>query len=369
MRMPVFFSGGTAIGQLARFFARHDIPCAYLITTFDNGGSSAELRQAFAMPAPGDLRNRLLMLTPRDLSPGIRPLLRLRFSKSLPADALERQFQLLLNADNMNWRKMPAAVKNSLREALLEFARARPGNFSLANASVGNLVLAGFYLLLERNISAAVAKLSELLRICGAIEPITQARLQIGCLLADGQTVVGQEKFKSLPAPIRDIFFAGQGDGKATLSAPPAITERAAQLLARASIICYPPGSFFSSVLVNLMCAGAPEAIAANPCPKIFIPNSGPDPETKGMGVLAQARLILKTLTGWEDAPPKGLLDYVLVDSENGWYGPDLAGDLRSLETMGVKILDRKVVCENRPERHLPKNVAESVLEISEIHA
>lgn len=369
MKMPLFFSGGTAIGQLARYFARQDIPCTYLITTFDNGGSSAELRQAFAMPAPGDLRNRLLMLTPPELPAAIRRLLRLRFSKSLPADALERQFRLLLNADNMNWQKMPATVKDSLRKALLEFAKERPGNFNLANASVGNLVLAGFYLLLERNISAAVARLAELLRICGAIEPITQAQLQIGCLLADGQTVVGQEKFKSLPAPIKDIFFVKQENGCPKVSPAPAISERAAQLLAQASIICYPPGSFFSSMLVNLKCAGAPEAVAANPCPKIFIPNSGPDPETGGKGVLAQARLILKTLAGREDAPAKGLLDYILVDSENGCYGPDLTHDLRILETMDVKILDRKAVCANRPEKHLPKNVAESVLEISEIHA
>lgn len=371
MSLPVFFSGGTAIGQLARYFAIHDIPAAYLITTFDNGGSSAELRRVFNMPAPGDLRNRLLMLTPRNFSAPTRRFLRQRLSKTLPPEALEKQFRLLLDPDNANWLSMPAHVKNTLRQALSHFDAARPANFNLANASVGNLVLAGFYLMQGRDISAAALRLAAILEILGMVEPITLAQLQLGARLANGAIVIGQEKFKRLNSRIEEIFLTAQekGDPREMRQCSPPLTERAGKILERASIICYPPGSFFSSVLVNLKCAGAPEAIAANPCPKIFIPNSGNDPETKGMGVLSQARAILKALGGDENAPPRGILDYVLVDSQNGLYGGNLRLDTRILESMGARVLDRPVVCPARPGKHLPKTVADILLEISRENA
>ena len=55
----VFFSGGTALTETSRVLARYGLPAVHLITPFDSGGSSAVLRQAFNMPAVGDLRNRI----------------------------------------------------------------------------------------------------------------------------------------------------------------------------------------------------------------------------------------------------------------------------------------------------------------------
>ena len=58
----VFFTGGTALRDLSRRLTAHTHNSVHLVTTFDSGGSSAALRRAFAMPAVGDLRNRLLAL-------------------------------------------------------------------------------------------------------------------------------------------------------------------------------------------------------------------------------------------------------------------------------------------------------------------
>ena len=61
-RRLIFFTGGTALREVSRELARHTPDTVHLLTTFDSGGSSAALRRAFAMPAVGDLRNRLLAL-------------------------------------------------------------------------------------------------------------------------------------------------------------------------------------------------------------------------------------------------------------------------------------------------------------------
>lgn len=47
----LFFSGGTALAPVAAELSRHTRNAVHVITTFDSGGSSAELRRAFDMPA------------------------------------------------------------------------------------------------------------------------------------------------------------------------------------------------------------------------------------------------------------------------------------------------------------------------------
>ena len=49
----LFFSGGTALAPVAAELSRHTRNAVHVITTFDSGGSSAELRRAFDMPAVG----------------------------------------------------------------------------------------------------------------------------------------------------------------------------------------------------------------------------------------------------------------------------------------------------------------------------
>ena len=58
----LFFSGGSALNKLSRELKNYTYNSSHLITTFDSGGSSAKLRDAFDMPAIGDLRSRLMAL-------------------------------------------------------------------------------------------------------------------------------------------------------------------------------------------------------------------------------------------------------------------------------------------------------------------
>ena len=69
----LFFSGGTALNDLSRVLKRYTHNSIHLVTPYDSGGSSAKLRNAFDMPAVGDLRSRLMALADGTLAghPGI----------------------------------------------------------------------------------------------------------------------------------------------------------------------------------------------------------------------------------------------------------------------------------------------------------
>lgn len=58
----LFFSGGSALNGISRRLKQYTFNSMHLITPFDSGGSSQTLRQAFDMPAVGDLRSRLMAL-------------------------------------------------------------------------------------------------------------------------------------------------------------------------------------------------------------------------------------------------------------------------------------------------------------------
>ena len=68
----------------------------------------------------------------------------------------------------------------------------------------------------------------------------------------------------------------------------PPLAPAAAAYLRSAGAICYPMGSFYTSVLANLLPQNVGRAVAAVQCPKIFIPNTGTDAELHGLTVAAQ---------------------------------------------------------------------------------
>ena len=118
------------------------------------------------------------------------------------------------------------------------------------------------------------------------------------------------------------------------------IREKVRRLIADAELICFPMGSFYSSIVANVLPDGVAEAIRANRCPKVYVPNMGVDPEQLGMSVAD----CVETLIGYmrrglsTDAPAPELLDCVIVDSKSGAYAGPL--DLERIGGLGVGIVD-----------------------------
>lgn len=370
---PVFFTGGSALAGLGREFARQKIPSTHLVTTFDSGGSSAALRKALAIPAVGDLRNRLVALADRDKTPPeVLDFCNFRLPKDISRqDALNMLCKIA--AKHPAWYAMPHEYSIILQKNLSYFLKRMPASFDARGASMGNLMLAGSYLENFRDFEPALSLFSTLFHIRGSVIPIVNASLHLGALLENGEYVVGQHLFRELPAAVRRLFLTVHQSEKALepgvkpLECHPQINSRARDSIGDAALICYPMGSFYSSLLSNLLPAGCGRAIAKSGAARVFIPNTGTDPEMHGLTLLDQAKLIVETLRrDIPDAPVASLLNYILVDRENGRYpGGTGEGILSGLKGMGIKLLDRPVVEQGNPNKHSPEAVLGIVDELS----
>ena len=93
----LFFSGGSALRQMSRVLKSYTHNSIHLVTPFDSGGSSAKLRQAFDMPAIGDLRSRLMTLADETVTgnPEVYRLFTYRFPKDASDHALIKRLNQL----------------------------------------------------------------------------------------------------------------------------------------------------------------------------------------------------------------------------------------------------------------------------------
>jgi CofD-related protein of GAK system len=318
---PLFFSGGTALKAMSRVLIRHTACSVHVVTPFDSGGSSAVLRRAFDMPAVGDLRARILSLADED-RPGVRELLAL-FSHRLPPEGQE-EWRSLLRGGHPLLHPVGREQRELILGRLAWLAERLPAGFSLAGASLGNLFLAAAYLRAGRRLGPAIALLSRLVRARGQVFPVVEARAHLAVKLASGEVLVGQHSFsgksgQAPAAPISRIWLTRSEDSPepARIALSPAMAGR----IRRAGCICYPPGSFYSSILAALLPAGVGRAVAASAGPKIFIPNLGLDPELKGQTLQMQLeRLLDILLTDASGARPRDVLSHLLADECNGVY-------------------------------------------------
>lgn len=370
----VFFTGGTALRDLSRTLSQHTRNSIHIVTPFDSGGSTAALRRAFAMPAVGDMRNRLLALADTSaVPPQVLAFCEARLPDTGDGESLRQELRRMGQADHAVWRDMPPNYAEALRRHLTFFLCRMPQDFAPHRASLGNLILAGGYLEHRRDFGPILAMLGQLLQVRGVVCPSVTESLHLAAELADGSVLVGQHRFKDLTQPVRRLFLTvheperpGQHVAPQTPCRPPLAAEAAAWLRAPA-LICYPMGSFYTSVLANLLPQGVGRAIAAAPCPKVFIPNSGRDPELCGLSLVGQVGMLLRQLR--EDAPhtpTEALLHWVVLDERNGVYPGGTGAALReALARMGVGLLCREMVSPADAQRHLPEQTVRVLLELA----
>lgn len=345
----LFFSGGTALRRLSRELVNYSHNSVHVITTFDSGGSSAELRRAFGMPAVGDLRNRLLALS--DRSPGGSPeVLRLaafRFERQAERGALETKLADLSTGRDPLVANIPTPQCEAICADLALFRRHMPADFDLRGASTGNLWIAGAWLRFDRRIEPAVQAVSRLLQARGAVLPVLDADLDLAAELEDGTLVHGQRELTGketspIASPVKRMWLTD--DPKTLAPAATRISRDLAGRITGADLICYPMGSFYSSVIANLLPGGVGAAVAAARCRKVYVPNLGRDPELAGLGLAASVRRLIHFLEAGAGAGvgPERLLDTVLIDSARGAY-PEPLG-LEELGRIGIRVLERPLV-------------------------
>ncbi|MGD2109168.1 MAG: GAK system CofD-like protein [Phycisphaerae bacterium] len=346
----LFFSGGTAMNGTSRELTEYTHNSIHLITPFDSGGSSARLRDAFGVLGVGDFRSRLLALADQSVKGQgeIFGLLSSRLPKDGSSDQLRKQLLDMVDGEDPRVSAIMDPMRKIIRNHLRYFYEEMPEDFDLRGASVGNLALVGGYLNNARDIEPAIFLLSQLVEVRGVVRPIVDDSLHLTAELVDGTRLVGQHRMtgKEVPpiqSPIRRVYLVHR------LSDPrPAevsIDEKVRRLIAKADLICFPMGSFFSSIVANLLPRGVGDAVGDNGCPKTYISNLGTDPEAYGMSLADRVEVLLKYLRAGASREMRTdeLLNVVLIDNGDGGVKVD---EIRAVRDLGIDVVDCPLVTE-----------------------
>lgn len=345
----LFFTGGTALRDASQALVEYTHNSVHLVTPFDSGGSSAVLRRYFGMPAVGDLRSRLMALADRSLHgyPEIYTLFAHRLPKTASPDQLRAELDALVHGSHPLVSRVSDPMRKIIRHHLQIFSEAAGADFDLRGASVGNLILTAGYLDNRRHIDPIVYIYSRLVQVRGEVRLLINSNLQLRARLEGGGHIVGQhlitgKEVPPLTTPIAELSLVDPAKGNAPVR--PLIRDKIRVAIGASDLICYPVGSFYSSLVATLLPAGVGQAVSRTPCPKVFIPNTFHDPESIGLSLEGQVRTLLRHLRA--DDPDTiaigDVLDFVLLDPTVVY--PGSRNPERELASLGIQVIRTPLV-------------------------
>jgi CofD-related protein of GAK system len=339
----LFLSGGTALRPLCRVLKQYTHNSVHLITAFDSGGSSARLRNAFAMPAIGDLRNRIVALADESVlgNPQIYRLFAHRLPTGAGAPELASELERLVSGESDLVHAIPEPMRRIVQTHLRLFAEHMPADFDLRGANLGNLLLAGGFLSHSRDLESVLFLFSKLLEVRGVVRPIVDDDLHLCAELDDGTRIVGQhlltgKEVDPIVAAVRELYLVDALEAPRRASAT--IGDKARRSIETADLICYPMGSFYSSVVANLLPCGVGRAIVSASGPRVYIPNTGNDPEQYGMSVADSLEALVRYVRAdaGGDVPLGRIVNLVLLDRDPSRYS--MRVDIERMERMGAQV-------------------------------
>ncbi|MGE5557138.1 MAG: gluconeogenesis factor YvcK family protein [Bacillota bacterium] len=303
--------GGTGLSTLLRGLKKYTGNLTAVVTTADDGGSSGELRQAFGILPPGDIRNCIIALADQE------PL-------------MERLFQYRFR-----------------------------GEKGLAGHNFGNLFIAAMNDI-TGDFEQAIEEFSKVLAIAGRVVPATLKGVTLCAETADGEIVSGESVIPQRRKPIRRIFL--QPDN---IPANPA----AVRAILDADCIILGPGSLYTSILPNLVLPEIAGAIHEARGIKIYICNVMTQPgETEGYGACQHVRAIKAHCPGLdimetvvvntEEVPLDLLMKYRAEGAE------PVRPDQPALEKEKLRVVGRHVISKTSLVRHDPEKLARLLLQL-----
>ncbi|MEW8027552.1 MAG: GAK system CofD-like protein [Candidatus Thiodiazotropha sp.] len=345
----LFFSGGSALNDVSRVLKSYTHNSIHLVTPFDSGGSSAKLRQAFDMPSIGDLRSRLVALADETVTghPEVYELLTYRFPRKAGKGELLRQLESMIRGRHPLVEPVSNPIRRIIRNQLGYFYDAMPEKFDLRGASIGNLILSGGYLNNHEHLDPIIFLFEKLVGVQGLVRAVVNDKYHLTAELEDGSRIVGQhlltgKEVSPLESPVKDISLSGRLDKYTPVKSQ--LRKKNHKLIQKAELIVYPPGSFYTSLVANLLPQGVGASIAENNCPKVYVPNLGTDPEQVGLSLNDAVRRLMHYLQkGIPGSIAKGKqLNFVLLDSKNGQYPSKLSAKL--IEELDLQVIDTPLV-------------------------
>lgn len=344
----LFFSGGSALTGLSKILKNYTHNSIHLVSPFDSGGSSAKLRSAFNMPAIGDLRSRLIALADETIlgHPEIYQLFSYRLPEEESQSALKMRLADIANGNDPLMEDITNPMRMLICHQLGYFLDAMPNDFNLKGASIGNLIITGGYINNHKQLEPILFLFSKLVNVLGTVRPITNDDYHLVAHLQNDTLIIGQHLMTGKEVPvitsaIKDLSLSKSLDKQVPVSTQ--LRKRNRKLIEQSDLICYPPGSYFSSLIANLLPTGVGKAISSNDCPKVFIPNLGSDPEQYGQTLEDSLKVLLKHLQ--RDIPgahTNQLINFILIDSKNGKYPGGVPMAL--IQKLGIKLIDTKLI-------------------------
>src|SRR5687768_9853386 len=304
----VSFGGGVGAAQVMQGLRRYTDQLTGIIAVTDSGRSTGVVRSVLGIPAPGDLRNAMVMLSNAD------PVLRDLFQHRL--------------------------VSSRLNE--------------FNGVAFGNLFLAALAQM-TGSFERAIDEMAQLLKPAARVLPVTLANTHICAELVDGSVRYEEVSVRGLNKPaIRRVFLRDEG---AEAYGP------AVEAIKQADLITIGPGSLFTTVISCLVVAGIKEAVAearSHGAVTTYVCNTTTQPgQTDGLTVYDHVAEIVSYLGA-------GQVDYALVNTgvphahvverhrRDGLFLLGLsAEELRKIGELGVKVVAGNLIEAGTEERML----------------
>lgn len=248
----VAIGGGTGLSTVLRGFKELTRNLTAIVAVTDDGGSSGRLKEAYDLPAPGDLRNCLVALAPEE-------------------------------------------------ERLAELVSYRFENGeSLEGHSLGNLLLTALTDL-NGGFPEALRECSEVLAVEGRVLPSMLGSPELKARLQNGDEVVGETTIADSSSPPEQL----------TVKPSPAEgNPEAIAAVMEADLVVVGPGSLYTSILTNFLEPKLCRSIRESEAPLVYIANLMTEPgETEDYTVADH-------LQKFRDVPPEPIeFDHVFVNT------------------------------------------------------
>lgn len=260
MKKIVVVGGGTGtytiLQGLKKFASEFSISA--IVTMADSGGSTGRLRDEFGQLPVGDVRMALVALA----------------DDSVAGDELLREL------------------------FMYRFSRGE----GLSGHNFGNLLLTALTDITGSE-RAAIEVAARLLRVAGAVIPVTTDNVHLQAVYTTGDSVVGEHAIDTPRSHLERAHIV-------SLSLVPQATLNPAAYTAilEADVIIFGPGDLYTSVIANCVVDGFTEAVAASSASIVYIANLMSRPgQTYGMSVTAHVHELARYLSR--------LPDHVLVNT------------------------------------------------------
>lgn len=309
-KVTVIGGGSGSYQLLSGLKAEPSLEIRSIVSMTDSGGDSGDYRDDFGVLPPGDLRRCLVALS--EETELMRELFQYRFDEA--------------------W---------------------------LSGRSVGNLLMLALTRM-RGSEQAAVAAVSQILKIRGEVVPVTWDAAHLHARLGDGTTLAGEtaidRRGSGALAPIEAVYLEPRA------SANP----RALEVIADADYLILAPGDLYTSLIANLLVDGVAEALAASPGYLIYVQNLMTKPgETTGYSASRHAAEIARYARRVPDVvvAHQGGIPEHLRARYRAECAREVEIDIEALYTLGVReVLRASLMSGQSYVRHDPDKLAEALL-------